>query len=118
MNIDSMVIESYNAQIPLLLAKRTAALATKKVIQKQLDREKKGLGSLLYLGMTLMEQADLRQWSSLPKAFEIIRIKLKPGKYNYSIIPQLGRVQVSASFDQGEIDLKAGESKIFLYRNF
>ena len=51
----------------------------------------------------IMDEADLRQWSTLPATLQMIRIPLAPGKYNVRVLTNEG---AEAPIFQGEITIR------------
>lgn len=76
---------SLNADQASLIARRLASRAAKYVVADQIRQKNEVAGFLALAGMVLSEQADLRQWSFLPNAIQIIRIPVQPGKYTAKI---------------------------------
>lgn len=83
-DVSEVAIKTLNDQYAGLIAKRAAGIAAKYVAAKQLSKENELLGAVAWIGLNLADQADLRQWSTLPGAFQVARIKLPPGEYEVS----------------------------------
>ena len=69
-----------------LIAKRAAGIAAKAVVADQIRQKNQLLGDLAWIGMNVADQADLRQWTSLPATFQIAKIRLKPGHYKVRVV--------------------------------
>jgi hypothetical protein len=83
-NVSDVAIKTLDDQYAALIAKRAAGIATKYVAAKEISKKNELLGTVAWIGMNLVDQADLRQWSNLPGAFQVARIKLQPGEYEVS----------------------------------
>ena len=55
-------------------------IATKKALEAAVDQENENLGTLVNIVNTLTEQADTRNWQTLPYAIHYARIPLEEGK--------------------------------------
>lgn len=76
-NIESTAIENLDEKFAGLLAKRIAGVVTKEVIANQVDeRVDPLLGAVLRIGMHAADEADLRSWLTLPKDFQVFRMRL------------------------------------------
>ena len=84
-SVEEVAIKTLSDQYAGLIAKRMAGIAAKRVAADQVRQKNKLLGNILELGMIISDQADLRQWSTLPQTFQIAKIQLKPGNYSISI---------------------------------
>ncbi len=80
-NLQDVAIKSLDEQYALIISKRIAGLATKFIVSKQVAKKNEALGMAAWIGLNLLDQADLRQWSNLPETFQIARIRVKPGEY-------------------------------------
>lgn len=80
-SVESVAIKNLDSQYASLVAKRMAGVATKAVVADQLRQKNELLGQLAWIGMNVADQADLRQWVTLPRSFQIIRFPLKQGTY-------------------------------------
>jgi hypothetical protein len=84
-NIQHLSMDSLQKQYAGLLAKRIAARIAKEQIARRLDREDEGLGLLARVIMDVSDQADLRQWTSLPETLQIIRIPVDKGEHQLEV---------------------------------
>jgi hypothetical protein len=83
-DVSDVAIKTLDDQYAGLIAKRAAGIATKYVVANQVGKKNDLLGALTWVGLNLADQADLRQWSTLPGAFQVARVKLPPGEYDIS----------------------------------
>lgn len=80
-NVTDVAMKQLDEQYAGLIAMRAAGIATKAVVSDQIRQKNELLGAVAWIGMNLTDQADLRQWLSLPASFQIAKLRLKPGKY-------------------------------------
>jgi len=84
-SVETTAIKTLKDQYASLVAKRAAGIATKAVIFDQVRQKNEALGLLSWVGMNLTDRADTRQWSTLPKTFQIARIWLRSGTYKVRV---------------------------------
>jgi tetratricopeptide (TPR) repeat protein len=80
-SIDEVAIKALDGDFARLVGSRVAGVAAKAVLADQLRQKDNMLGQLAWVAMNLADRADLRQWSTLPSAFQVARISLKAGSY-------------------------------------
>lgn len=85
-SVEDTAIKELDDLYAELIAKRAAGIATKAVVADQIRQKNRLLGDLAWIGMNLADQADLRQWTSLPATFQIAKIRLKPGRYKVRVV--------------------------------
>lgn len=81
LDVTDTAIKTLDEQYADLVAMRVAGIATKAVVADQIRQKNELLGQLAWIGMNLADQADLRQWSSLPSSIQIAKVRLRPGRY-------------------------------------
>lgn len=81
MSVTQVAIKTLDDDYAGLIGMRAAGIATKAVVADQIRQKNELLGALAWVGMNVADQADLRQWSSLPSSFQVAKIRLKPGNY-------------------------------------
>ncbi|MBX3020336.1 MAG: hypothetical protein KF799_01560 [Bdellovibrionales bacterium] len=86
LDVTSTATETLDEQYAGLIAMRAAGIAAKAVMADQLRQKNQLLGELAWIGMNLADQADLRQWLTLPATIQIAKLRLKPGKYRVRIV--------------------------------
>ncbi len=97
-----------------LVAKRVAGIAAKAVVADQIRQKNKLLGDLAWIGMNVADQADLRQWSSLPATFQVAKVRLPPGMYKVRLVGLSGAGSPTGEEDPWrEIEVHA-QKKTFL----
>ncbi len=85
-DVTDVAIKQLDEQYAGLIAMRAAGIATKAVVADQIRQKNPLLGELAWLASNVADQADLRQWISLPATFQIAKMRLKPGKYRVRVI--------------------------------
>lgn len=70
---------------PKLLAAEFSRNVTRSIAANQADQKAQGLGSLLSLVASAVDQADTRIWSTLPDNIQLARLRLEPGSYDLNV---------------------------------
>ena len=81
MSVTDVAMKTLSDDYASLIAMRAAGIGTKAVVADQIRQKNELLGDLAWIGMNVADQADLRQWTSLPSSFQIVKMRLKPGNY-------------------------------------
>lgn len=81
MSVTDVAIKTLDEDYAAVVAGRVAGIATKAVVADQIRQKNELLGAIAWIGMNVADQADLRQWTSLPASFQIAKLRLKPGTY-------------------------------------
>lgn len=84
-SVDDVAIKALDADFARLLGSRVAGIATKAVVADQVRQKDQILGAVTWLALNLSDQADLRQWSTLPKSFNIARSSVPAGNYRVEL---------------------------------
>lgn len=101
-SVQDIAIKTLNDKYSQLIAKRIAGILAKEVLAHELKKQNEALGLLLQLGLHLSDQADLRQWSTLPETFQVARLFLKEGTYKIKGygLNAMGEKVLSQSFER------------------
>lgn len=117
-SVEDVAIKILDDTYAELIATRMAGIAAKAVVSDQIRQKNELLGNLAWIGMNIADQADLRQWSTLPQTFQVARVLLKEGKYKAKVIGlnSLGAPtgEESASFD---IEIKPQKKSFLNWRS-
>ncbi|MGE3973650.1 MAG: COG3014 family protein [Bdellovibrionales bacterium] len=118
-NVSQIAIKTLDDAYTALIAKRVAGLAAKAVIADQVRQKDELLGFITWIGLNIADQADLRQWSTLPETFQVARIPLAAGTYKMKIHGLLasGTPSGEAAGEQ-EIKIEPRKKKFLLWRSF
>jgi hypothetical protein len=84
-SVEKMAIESLNDQFSSLVMRRLSGFVAKEVVSDQIRQKNEALGLIANIFLHASDRADLRQWSTLPRGFQVFRIPLKEGNYKISI---------------------------------
>lgn len=84
-SVEDVAIKVLEDDYGRLVASRMAGVVTKAVVADQIRQKNEGLGNLAWIVMNVADQADLRQWSTLPESFQLAKIPLKAGKYRVMV---------------------------------
>ncbi len=85
-DVSDVAIKQLDEQYAGMIAMRAAGIATKAVVADQLRQKNPLLGELAWLASNIADQADLRQWISLPATFQVAKVRLKPGQYRVRVV--------------------------------
>jgi hypothetical protein len=118
-SIQDVAIKTLNDAYGPLIAKRVAALATKYVVAKEIEKKDKLLGALAWIGMNAADQADLRQWSTLPETLQVARLPLAGGKYKVKVNGLDANQHPSGeNGTEREVEIKPGQRTFIMWRSF
>lgn len=84
-DVDRVAVASLEDQYASLVARRIGGIIVKNIVAERLRKENQLLGDLALLAMYASDRADLRQWSTLPKAFRVYRLTVPAGEYQLRI---------------------------------
>lgn len=113
-SVQDVAIKTLNDDYGRLVASRVGGMVTKAVLSDQIRQKDEILGLLAWVVLNAADQADLRQWSTLPQTFQIARIPLKSGKYTVKATGIDGYGQPTGEqLRDREIEIKPGQ-KLFV----
>jgi hypothetical protein len=90
-NIAADASQQMAADRPKLLAAEFARNVTRSAVANQADKNAQGLGSLISLVASAVDQADTRIWATLPDNIQLARLRLAPGTYDLTVELRGGR---------------------------
>ena len=118
-SIEEVAIKTLDDAYASIVAQRLAGVAAKAVVADQIRQKNELLGTLAWVAMNVADQADLRQWSSLPESFQVARVKLKPGKYKVQMAGLNSMNQETGEVSEwSEVNIKAGKRRFIYWRAF
>lgn len=118
-NLEETAIKNLDDQYAEIVAKRIAGVATKAVVADQVRQKNQLLGDLTWIGLNLADQADLRQWATLPATFQIARKMLKPGKYKIRAVALDGAGSATdEAMPEKEIEISPRQKIFLTWRSF
>ena len=98
-DVETLAIETFNAQRPLILLRTLVRAVGKYVIYRKANKQHEALGILANLAGVVTEQADTRSWQTLPNQIFMVRMPLPAGTHTLklSFLDATGRVGGSDS---------------------
>ncbi len=85
-DVTEVAIKQLDEQYAGIIGMRVAGIATKAVVSDQIRQKNQLLGDLAWIASNVADQADLRQWLSLPSSFQVAKVRLKPGNYKARVV--------------------------------
>lgn len=114
-SLEKLAIDSLKKQYAKLIAKRIAGKIAKDQIRQQIKKEDEGAALIAQIIMDVTDQADLRQWSSLPKALQVVRLSLPEGSHKLHFSKLDGSRQGFPWLEK-EVQIKSGKMKILFLK--
>lgn len=113
-SVQDVAIKTLNDDYARLVASRVGGMVTKAVLSDQLRQKNEALGLLAWVILNAADQADLRQWSTLPQTFQVARVPLKAGKYKVQAagLDAFGQ-ETGERMQDRDIEIKPGQ-KVFV----
>lgn len=84
-SVTDVAMKVLNDEYNSIVAQRVAGVAAKAVMADQLRQKNEALGQLAWIGMNIADQADLRQWFTLPSSYQIAKLVLPAGEHEVKI---------------------------------
>ena len=84
-NVTEAAIRTLDEDYGRLVAKRVGGIVAKAVVADQIRQKNEFLGFLAWVGMNLADQADTRQWSTLPSTYQVARVPVRAGTHQVFI---------------------------------
>jgi hypothetical protein len=118
-SVQDVAIKTLDDDYAGLVAKRLAGVATKAVVADQIRQKNEALGLLAWVGLNLADQADLRQWSTLPESFQVARLPVLEGTYKVSVQGLDGAGHATPEhMPEREVTVRGGKKTFVLWRSF
>lgn len=118
-SVQDVAIKTLDDAYAGIVAKRMAGIATKAVVADQIRQKDKLLGDLAWIASNLADQADLRQWASLPQTFQVARKRVPAGKYKVKVLALSAANQPTGEIlDEQEIEVKPRKKTFLNWRSF
>lgn len=115
-NVGREAKRTLDADFNYLVAKKIIGVVAKEVLADQIRQKNEALGALASIAMHLADQADLRQWSTLPDSIQISKLVLKPGTHNVVIYARGGAGETKVW--EGPVTIKKGQKTFLSERTF
>jgi uncharacterized protein len=118
-SVQEVAIKTLDDAYGELIAKRAAGIVAKAVVADQIRQRDELLGAVAWIGMNLADQADLRQWVTLPQTFQVARLAVPPGEHKVQALGiGMGGTPSGESMPEQTVVLKKGEKKFLVWRAF
>ena len=115
-DVGAEAIRTLDNDYAYLVAKKILGVIAKEVAADQIRQKNEALGNIAALVMHMADQADLRQWSTLPNTFQISKISLPPGEHDVAIFAR-GPAGESKIYE-GKVKIKKGQKTFLTKRTF
>jgi hypothetical protein len=107
-----------NDQYAKMVAERVAGIAAKAVVSDQIRQKNELLGNLAWIGMNIADQADLRQWLTLPSSYQVIKKELPAGEYKISLHGESSRGQSTGETrEEQTVQIRPGQKTFIQWRS-
>lgn len=118
-SVDDAAIRTLLEDQGSLVARRVGGMVAKEITADQIRQKNELLGLVAQIAMHASDRADLRQWSFLPREFQMVRIRLRPGKYKVRLTTQNKYTETTGdSVLEKEIEIRAGKTRFLNWRQF
>lgn len=85
-NVEATAIANLDEKYAGLLAKRIGGVVAKEVVAHEVGRRTDPVvGAILRMGLHAIDQADLRSWLTLPRDFQVFRLRIADPKATYTV---------------------------------
>lgn len=84
-NIESVAIDTLQKDYGAIVARRLGGIVAKEIVADQIRQKNELLGLAAWATMHILDQADTRNWSSLPQKIHFARIYLPAGTYTVNV---------------------------------
>lgn len=117
-SVTDVAVKTLDDDYARLIASRVGGVVAKAVLAEQLRQNNEALGQIAWIAMNIADQADVRQWSTLPESFQIARIPAKAGKYKIraSGIDLTGN-NSGEEMPEREVEVKPGQKAFVTWRS-
>jgi hypothetical protein len=116
-SIQDVAVKTFTEDYGSLVGGRVAGLVAKEIFADQIRQKNEDLGNLIWFILQISDRADLRQWSTLPQNFLILRESMPAGKYNVSLqgIDRYGATTSDSLLNQ-QVEIKNGHKSFMIWR--
>jgi hypothetical protein len=109
-DINAIAFKTLNQRMLLEVGKSILRVALKKASEYQLRKENDDAGALLGIVNALTEQADTRNWQSIPHGIYYTRVSLPEGSQNIQFITKSASSLQASQTHDFTFDIKAGQT--------
>lgn len=116
-SVSKAAIDTLKDDQLIYAAKKVASMVTKAAIASASSSDN-STAQLVGLALSLTDRTDVRQWAFLPESIQIIRVPLKPGKYNIQIEGLAsGGHESGETSPEREVQIRAGKKQYIVWRS-
>jgi hypothetical protein len=116
-NVEQVAIQTLREDYGALVARRMGGIVAKAVVADQIRQKNELLGHVAWIAMNIADQADLRQWSTLPETIQMVKILLPPGKYKIQLQGLNSGGGNTADFHEAEVTISSRKKTFYNYRS-
>jgi hypothetical protein len=85
-NVEKTAIENLDDKYAGIIAKKIGGVVAKEVVANQIEKRTSPIfGAIARIGLYAADQADLRSWLTLPKDFQIYRVRVSADGGTYTV---------------------------------
>ena len=116
-DVEGVAIKTFEEDQAWAIARKIGGTVAKAVLADQVSQKNETLGFLSALAMRIADHADLRQWSTLPKHMQILRLWLPEGSYKVSLQGMSGGNNLTADFNpERTLQIRPGKTQFIFWR--
>ncbi len=117
-DLGKVAVKTLNDDYAALVARRAGSFVAKSVVADQIRQKNEALGDLAMIAMLVSDRADLRQWSTLPSSFHLVRLFLPSGSYELELVGLDSEGKPSGEFSPSrKIVIQPGRKTFFNWRS-
>lgn len=117
-HIEKDVVKTLDDDVAWMIARKVGSTVAKAVVADQIRQKNEALGDLAWIFMRISDRADLRQWSTLPRSIQMIRVWLPKGEYKISLQGYDGSgVPTADQLSPQPIKINASRKTFYNYRS-
>ena len=117
-DVDQAARKTLQDDYAALAAKRVGGVVVKEVLADQVRQKNELLGFVTAVALHASDRADLRNWSTLPSSIQLIRMHLKPGVHQYSLVGLDHQHQPTSDvLAQQQVTIQAGKKTFVVFRS-
>lgn len=109
-DVNQIAFHALKQRMVLELGEALLRLALKKALEYQVRQENESLGALMSIANAVSEQADTRNWQTIPHSIYYTRIPVNEGEHQVSLLQEEGsgnvrEVKKTVNLSKGDIQL-------------
>ncbi|MDZ4678660.1 MAG: hypothetical protein SGI74_14275 [Oligoflexia bacterium] len=116
-SVSDVAIKTLDEAYAGIVAKRVAGVVAKEVVADQIRQKNELLGAVAWISMHVIDQADLRHWSTLPETIQIARLHVAPGTHTIKVVGLDASGNPSGEETSVEVNVAAGKKAFINWRS-